>query len=185
MAHVLEMTGRRREGIAWIEGLQSRWHGSNNLKHHLWWHQAMYHLEFGDFAKVLTLYDAGFRDLRSPLTDVAPDLYIDVQNAASILFRLGRHGVDVGDRWNEFADKAEARIGDCQSAFTLPHWMMALAATGRDAAAEAMLAGMRDVRRQSYSRTPDWSARSRCRSPKRCWRTARGGTTKRSLSCGR
>jgi hypothetical protein len=147
VAHVLEMTGRRREGIAWVEGLQSHWDGSNNLKHHLWWHQSMYHLELGDFPKVLSLYDAGFRDLASPLTGMAPDLYIDVQNAASILFRLGRHGVEVGDRWIEIADKAEARIGDCQSAFTLPHWMMALAATGRDAAAEAMLSAMRDFAR--------------------------------------
>ncbi|MDQ2764278.1 MAG: hypothetical protein M3Y22_12615, partial [Pseudomonadota bacterium] len=144
VAHVLEMTGRRQQGIAWVEGLQARWDGSNNLKHHLWWHQAMFHLELGDFAKVLSLYDDGFRNLSSPLTGMTPDLYIDVQNAASMLFRLGRHGVDPGDRWMELADKAEARIGDCQSAFTLPHWMMALAATGRDQAAQAMLAAMRD-----------------------------------------
>jgi tetratricopeptide (TPR) repeat protein len=144
VAHVLEMTGRRLEGVAWVETLQSRWDGSNNLKHHLWWHQAMYYLELGDFPKVLSLYDAGFRALLSPLTGMAPDLYIDVQNAASMLFRLGRHGVDVGDRWVELADKAEARIGDCQSAFTLPHWMMALAATGRDRAAQAMLAAIRE-----------------------------------------
>jgi hypothetical protein len=147
VAHVLDMTGRRTEGIAWIEGLQARWDGSNNLKHHLWWHQAMYHLELGDFAKVLALYDSGFRDLASPLTGMAPDLYIDMQNAASMLFRLGRHGVDLGDRWVELADKAEARIGDCQSAFTVVHWMMALAATGRDAAAAAMLSGMEDFAR--------------------------------------
>ena len=144
VAHVMEMTGRRLEGIAWVEGLQSQWFGGNNLKHHLWWHQAMYHLELGDFGQVLERYDIGFRDLLSPLTGMAPDLYIDVQNAASMLFRLGRHGVDVGDRWVELADKAESRIGDCQSAFTLPHWMMALAATGRDRAAAAMLSGMRD-----------------------------------------
>lgn len=144
IAHVLEMTGRRREGIDWVEGLQARWDGGNNLKHHLWWHQALYHLELGDGAKVLSLYDAGFRHMASPLTEAAPDLYIDVQNAASMLFRLGRCGVDAGDRWVELADKAEARVGDCLSAFTLPHWMMALAATGRDAAAEAMLAAMRD-----------------------------------------
>jgi tetratricopeptide (TPR) repeat protein len=144
VAHVFEMTGRRLEGVAWVENLESRWDGANNLKHHLWWHQAMYHLELGDFAKVLALYDAGFRDLLSPLTGLAPDLYIDVQNAASMLFRLGRHGIDVGDRWTEIADKAEARIGDCQSAFTLPHWMMALAATGRESAAHSMLQAMRD-----------------------------------------
>jgi hypothetical protein len=71
-------------------------------------------------------------------------MYIDVQNAASMLFRLSRHGVAVGARWEELADKAEARIGDCVSAFTLPHWMMALAATGRQAAGQRMLQGMRD-----------------------------------------
>ncbi len=144
VAHVLEMTGRRLEGIAWVLGLESGWEGANNLKHHLWWHRAMYHLELGDFATVLSLYDSGFRDLDSPLTRAAPDLYIDVQNAASMLLRLGRHGVDVGGRWEEIADKAQARIGDCQSAFTLPHWMMALAATGRERAARDMLAAMRD-----------------------------------------
>jgi tetratricopeptide (TPR) repeat protein len=143
VAHVLEMQGRRGEGIAWIESLQPHWADRNNLRHHLAWHAALYHLERGDTALVLALYDTGFRDLSSPLTQAMPDLYIDIQNAASMLFRLGRHGVDVGDRWEELADQAEARIGDCLSAFTLPHWMMALAATGREGAAHRMLEAMR------------------------------------------
>ena len=84
----------------------------------------------------------------APLTQAQPDLYIDVQNAASMLFRLELLGIDVGDRWNEIADKAEARIGDCLSAFTLPHWMMALAATGRDEAAQRMLDGDARVRQR-------------------------------------
>jgi hypothetical protein len=50
----------------------------------------------------------------------------------------------VGDRWIEIADKAEQRIGDCLSAFTQPHWMMALAATRRDDVARRMLDGMRE-----------------------------------------
>jgi hypothetical protein len=60
-----------------------------------------------------------------------------------MLFRLERQGVAVGDRWTELADKAEARIGDCLSAFTLPHWMMALAATGRTEVAQRMIEAMR------------------------------------------
>ena len=60
-----------------------------------------------------------------------------------LLFRLERQGVDVGGRWGELADKAETRIGDCLSAFTLPHWMMALAATRRWDAAERMIEAMR------------------------------------------
>ena len=148
VAHVMEMQGRRGEGIAWVEGLQANWDGANNLRHHLWWHQAMCHLERGDFARVLTLYDTAYRDLDAALTQAMPDLYIDAQNAASMLFRLSRHGIDPGDRWIELADKAEARIGDCLSAFTLPHWMMALAATGREAAGAAMLDAMRDYAEQ-------------------------------------
>jgi hypothetical protein len=103
----------------------------------------VFKLEDGDHAAVLEFYDTRFRNLAAPLTVASPDVYIDVQNAASMLFRLQRLGVDVGNRWEELADKAETRIGDCQSAFTLPHWMMALTATGRTAAAQRMREAMR------------------------------------------
>ena len=144
VAHVLEMQGRRDEGIEWLSGLERHWVGKSSIVHHLWWHRAMFHLERREFDAVLDLYDRRFRDLSSPLVKAIPDLYIDVQNAASMLFRLERHGVDVGARWGELADKAQARVGDCLSAFTLPHWMMALAATGRHAAAASMLQAMRE-----------------------------------------
>jgi tetratricopeptide (TPR) repeat protein len=143
VAHILEMQGRHAEGIAWLEELERNWDGGNNLLHHLWWHRALFHLERREIDAVLDLYDRRFRNLSSPLTLALPDLYIDVQNAASMLFRLELLAIDVGDRWTEIADKAEARIGDCLSAFTLPHWMMALAATDRDEAARKMLHGMR------------------------------------------
>src|SRR5437764_6545277 len=147
VAHIMEMQGRHREGVAWLDELERHWAGGNNLLHHLWWHRALFHLERGERDAALELYDRRFRNLASPLTQAQPDLYIDVQNAASMLFRLERQGVDVGERWTEIADKAEARIGDCLSAFTLPHWMMALAATGRDGAAARMLDAMREFGR--------------------------------------
>jgi len=143
VAHVMESQGRRSEGIEWLTGLAPNWEGSHNLQHHLWWHCALFELEHGNHAAVLDLYDSRFRNLAAPLTVDSPDVYIDVQNAASALFRLQRLGVDVGCRWEELADKAEARIGDCLSAFTLPHWLMALTATGRTAAAERMIETMR------------------------------------------
>ena len=143
VAHIMEMQGRHAEGIAWLDELERHWDGGNNLLHHLWWHRALFHLERREFDAVLDLYDRRFRNLGSPLTQAQPDLYIDVQNAASMLFRLECAGIDVGNRWSEIADKAETRIGDCLSAFTLPHWMMALAADGRDEAARRMLDGLR------------------------------------------
>jgi tetratricopeptide (TPR) repeat protein len=143
VAHVMEMQGRQSEGIALLDKHERYFAGGNNLVHHLWWHRAMFHMEHRELDAVLDLYDRCFRNLASPLTQKLPDLYIDVQNAASMLFRLERHGIDVGDRWIEIAEKAEQRIGDCLSAFTQPHWMMALAATRRDEAAQRMLAAMR------------------------------------------
>jgi tetratricopeptide (TPR) repeat protein len=143
VAHIMEMQGRHGEGIAWLAELERNWEGGNNLLHHLWWHRGLFHLERREFDAVLDLYDRRFRNLASPLTLAQPDLYIDVQNAASMLFRLELLGIDVGGRWDEIADKAEARCGDCLSAFTLPHWMMALAASGRDDAARRMLDAMR------------------------------------------
>jgi len=143
VAHIMEMQGRRREGIGLIEKHERYFAGGANLIHHIWWHRAMFHMEQREFDIVLELYDRRFRNLSSPLVQAQPDLYIDVQNAASMLFRLERQEVDVGDRWIEIADKAEERLGDCLSAFTQPHWMMALAATGRDDAARRMLEGMR------------------------------------------
>jgi hypothetical protein len=144
VAHVMEEQGRRSEGLLWLNALAPRWEGSHNLQHHLWWHCALFMLEHGDSAGALDLYDTRFRNLAAPLTVSSPDVYIDVQNAASMLFRLQRLGVDVGARWVELADKAEARIGDCQSAFTLPHWMMALLADGRHDAARRMVDALRD-----------------------------------------
>jgi len=143
LAHVMEMQGRSIEGIAFLGEMERHWAGANNLAHHLWWHRALFHYERREFDAALDLYDRRFRNLASPLTQAQPDLYIDVQNAAAMLFRLERQGVDVGERWVELADKAEARIGDCRSAFTLPHWMLALAAGGRYAAGNRRLEAMR------------------------------------------
>jgi len=143
VAHVMEMQGRHSEGIDLLEKHERYFDGGNNMIHHIWWHRAMFHLEQREFEAVLDIYDRRFRNLASPLTQTLPDLYIDVQNAASMLFRLERQGIDVGPRWIEIADKAEQRIGNCLSAFTQPHWMMALIATQRDDVAHRMLDAMR------------------------------------------
>jgi len=145
VAHVLEMQGRRTEGIAWITAQTPHFEGGNNLMHHIWWHQAMFHIERREFDAVLALYDRHFRDLHSKVTQAQPDLYIDMQNAASMLFRLQLRGVDPGARWVELADKAEARIGDTLSAFTQPHWMMALVAAGRMQAAARLVAALAEA----------------------------------------
>ena len=78
------------------------------------------------------------------MTRAVPDHYVDLQNATALLWRLEQLGVAVGDRWQELADKAEARIGDAGHLLLVPHLMLALAATGRQAAAARFLAALRE-----------------------------------------
>jgi len=143
-AHVMEMECRPREGRDWLAGQTGNWSLGNQLIHHLWWHRALMELELGELDAVLASYDANIRNLDEPMTRATPDHFIDLQNAPAILWRLERMGVDVGDRWCELADKAEARIGEAGHLLLLPHLVMALAATGRLAAAERFLAALRE-----------------------------------------
>lgn len=136
VAHVMEMQGRLREGIDWIGGLEKSWNACNNFRYHVWWHRALFHLELGEHDAVLTLYD---NEIRADQTDD----YLDMSNGIALLWRLEDAGVDVGDRWEELADKSEARVEGRVLAFADAHYMMALAATGRQEPANRMLASMR------------------------------------------
>jgi len=143
VSHVFEMTGRYREGIEWLKALKGAWNQANNFRYHLWWHRCLFHLEIGQFNDALELYDQEVR------ADTQSTDYLDIANAASLLWRLDDAGLDVGWRWRELADKAEQRIGDHLLAFADAHYVLALAADRRDDAAERMLASMRAFGRRN------------------------------------
>ena len=136
VAHVMEMQDRRREGVAWVRESEPRLGECNNFGYHLWWHLALFHIELEEAEAVLRLYDERMR------VDLS-DEYLDICNATSMLWRLEERGVDVGDRWNELAERCEARTSDHQMVFPDVHYMLALAAGGRDGAVERMLDSMR------------------------------------------
>lgn len=138
VCHVMEMQGRHDEGIAWVEGLESHWREINNFAFHVWWHRALCHFERGDYGKVLALYDG---EVRKELTDE----YLDISNAAALLWRLEDRGVDVGERWAELGEQSARRLDDHLMVFADAHFMMALAAAGRGSDAERMLASMRQA----------------------------------------
>ncbi|WP_284177803.1 tetratricopeptide repeat protein [Rhabdaerophilum sp. SD176] len=128
VSHVHEMTGRVEDGIRWIEGRDHVFGACNNFGGHLFWHLALFKLEKGQIGDVLALYD---EKIRSEKTDD----FRDIANAASLLSRLGHEGVDVGSRWEELADKAEARLDDRSLVFADLHYLLALLGAGRQEAA--------------------------------------------------
>ena len=132
VSHVFEMEGRPREGAAWVDGLEANWRGCNNFAYHALWHRCLFLLELGAADRVLDLYD---RDVRPELTD---DL-LDISNAVSLLWRLEQRGVDVGDRWQELAERSQAHEDDHLLIFGDVHYVMALAAAGRADSASLMI----------------------------------------------
>ncbi len=142
VAHVLIMQGRHEEGIAWIDDLKGNWADSNQMQLHLWWHRCLFHLERGQIDEVLDIHDKWVRNRELPLLVSMPDLYIDMQNGASMLLRLELRGVDVGSRWAELEELTLKRLDDHTSPFTSPHFAVILAATGRFEEAEQLVASM-------------------------------------------
>jgi len=143
VAHALLMQDRIDDGVAWLEPLSGNWAGLNQIVHHNWWHLCVFLLERGEHERILGLYDDQVRNPESPLVKAMPDVYIDLQNAASLLLRLELRGVDVGARWRGLVEPAEGRIGNHASPFTDAHAAMILAAAGEFAKADELVASMR------------------------------------------
>lgn len=140
VAHCFEMTGRAREGVSWL-GSAETWRHCSNFSFHLHWHMALFQLELGAVDAVLSLYDGAIRA-------VPTDDFRDLANAASLLQRLELEGVAVGDRWEELALIAEARVADRRLVFADLHYMLALLGAGREAQAGTIAANLlRDARR--------------------------------------
>ena len=143
VAHVLIMQGRLTDGIGWLNGLNGNWEQANHIRHHLWWHLALFHAEHRDYEAALEIYDDKLRDLDSPLLQAIPDYHVDIQNDVALLQRLELRGVPVGDRWQPIAEMSRARIGNHTSAFTSAHCALALEAAGLSAEADELVAAMR------------------------------------------
>lgn len=138
VAHVLEMQGRHAEGVDWVGGLEDHWSKVGNFRFHLYWHRSLYHFERGEFDIALDLYD------RQVSSDVESGFYLDIVNAASLLWRLEMADVDVGNRWEGLADIARDHLEDTDLIFVTLHYLMVMASVGDLEAQTRMLAHVRE-----------------------------------------
>jgi tetratricopeptide (TPR) repeat protein len=139
IAHVLEMQGRAREGVAWLESTRGAWRDSSAFGIHNAWHLALFHLDLDAPAAALAIHDEVLRPARASATSTLID-------ASALLWRLALRGVDAGDRFRTLADAWRGRVLRGARAFTLAHAVMALAAAGDDAGARGIAALLRDDR---------------------------------------
>ncbi len=121
VTHVMEMQGRPRDGIAWVAQLEPQWQDCGNFVFHLKWHRALFHLALCDYDRALAVYD---HELRLESTDD----YLDIVNAASVLWRLEQANVAVGPRWEELATRVSSRLDEHLFVFADLHYAIAAAA---------------------------------------------------------
>jgi len=130
VAHVLEMQGRRDEGIEWMLGNEG-WQSDSFLAVHNWWHLALHHLAQGDVPEVLALYDG-------PIHGHRPQIHVELVDASALLWRLKLQGADVGQRWQQLAERWAPFAADGHYAFSDWHAAMAFVAAGRDDLLQAL-----------------------------------------------
>lgn len=132
VAHVLEMTGRKREGLKWMRANPDLWSRDSFFAVHNWWHTAIFHLDLGEADAALDLYDSTIYGRRSRLA-------LEMIDAAALLWRLELRGVAVGDRWQPLADDWEPHAASGNYAFNDAHAALAFLRAGRTDAFQTML----------------------------------------------
>lgn len=129
IAHVMEMQGRDREGLEFLAETEPAWKDTTGISVHLAWHRALFHLDADDPESALAVYDAQIVNTREPdLSELA--------DASALLWRLELLNFRVGKRWRLLADRWQRQDLIGVRPFYTAHAMMALAATGRIAAAQ-------------------------------------------------
>ena len=86
-----------RPGIDFMAATLPYWRDSYFAVHN-WWHRALFGLELGEIDEVLALYDSQVR--------ARPSLeWLDIVDAAALLWRLALYGADVRDRATALAGR--------------------------------------------------------------------------------
>ena len=132
LAHVMLTDGRLREGRDFMTAVSGGWAGLTSfMRTHNWWHLALFHLELGDDAAALRLYD-------NEVWGVDKAYSQDQVGAVSLLARLELAGVAVGERWDELAAHLAPRVADQVQPFLDMQYLYGLARAGRPEAETLM-----------------------------------------------
>ncbi len=139
IAHCMEMTDRPDAGLAFSRERASFWASpESGAQGHVWWHTSLFHIELGQYADALELYDG-------PLMRTIRPVGFSLSDPAATLWRLDTLGCDVGGRWADLLPRWEDHADGRSTVFTDMHAAMTELRSGREALAEARLGRMRET----------------------------------------
>jgi hypothetical protein len=134
VVHAFEKRGQVAQGIEFLREREADWGADNLFTVHNWWHLALFHLEGGDVAEVLRIYDAEVHNAGSQ------NVPLEMLDASALLWRLRLDDVWDAGRFRSLADAWAPRIdGRPWYVFNDLHAVMALVGAGRMAEAEGVV----------------------------------------------
>ncbi len=137
LAHVMLSSGRQREGVEFLDESSRTWDGLNSFMYtHNWWHKALFHISLGDNDAVFEAYD-------NHVWGIEPDYSQDQVGAVSLLARMEIAGLDVGNRWQDVADRLRGRARDTLQPFLTLQYLYGLARAER-AEADILMQAIED-----------------------------------------
>ena len=139
VSHVMEMMGRPKDGLAWMEEREAFWSSKDNLNRvHIWWHKSLFHIELGEYEAALQIYDG-------PILSTMRPASMSICNGAALLWRLDMLGCALGDRWQHLASKWEGHADGKLYVFPDIHATMSELRAGHIAAFDRRLKAMRET----------------------------------------
>ena len=136
VAHVMEMQGRDREGVAFLAGREKDWAPATRLAGHTHAHMALFHLERGAVEQAVAIYDRAVAP--RPGASAA-----ELADAAALLWRLLLRGAETGRRFGAVSLAWQQRGGAGFHALHDLHAVMAHLGAGREEMAAQVLGAMR------------------------------------------
>lgn len=126
--HCCEMQGQVDDGVSFLEARRADWAPNNGFAYHNFWHLALFHLDRGDTARVLELFDTAI------FPPSATDSSYQLLDATALLWRLHLAGVDVRERAGRVAAVWLTKPAEPGFyAFNDVHMLLALLMAGRSA----------------------------------------------------
>ena len=124
MAHICEARNSLDTGLAFLEEYSDTWTGLMSfMSTHNWWHKCLFLLDLNRGDEVLDVFD-------SLIWAIDKNNVQDQINAISMLYRLERTGIDVGqDRWDDVARHVRKSADSQASVFLDLQFLYAIART--------------------------------------------------------
>ncbi len=146
IAHVMEMQGRAREGIEWLESTRTAWASNAGFAVHNAWRLALFHVDLDARDKAPAIYDR----VLAPAPTSSTAALVD---ASALLWRLELRGMHLRSRWRKLAKCWKRRPLLGQRAFNLVHAVMAFTAAGQTGLASRAAALFRGRISEAHQQT--------------------------------